>query len=252
MLNIIVSTWECVEVIWKNFDQIISYQLNIHQKLHCTDDSFFSDYINDACHTGYYTRSKSKRKCDLNSLTPRWAAHWVVSPLVLCSTRGVVEASRPCLASSSVPPASSPCDGHWWPVCCPCDLCLVLLLLSENKAFIRNVLCSSFLQGFVWLLHFLRMALVAEIFDFNEVQRISFSWGVLSFLYQRSLCQEFLLWHSGLRIQLHLGCCIRAGSIPGRCSGLEYPALLYLWCRVQLWLRFRPWPRNFHVPRVQP
>ena len=27
---------------------------------------------------------------------------------------------------------------------------------------------------------------------------------------------------------------------------------LKLWHRLQLWLRFDPWPRNFHVPHVQP
>ena len=28
--------------------------------------------------------------------------------------------------------------------------------------------------------------------------------------------------------------------------------LLQLWQRSQLWLRFDPWPRNFHMPQVQP
>ena len=28
-------------------------------------------------------------------------------------------------------------------------------------------------------------------------------------------------------------------------------ALPQLWCRWQLWLRFDPWPRNFHMPQVQ-
>ena len=29
-------------------------------------------------------------------------------------------------------------------------------------------------------------------------------------------------------------------------------ALLHLWCRVQLWLRFDPWPGNFHMLQVRP
>ena len=29
------------------------------------------------------------------------------------------------------------------------------------------------------------------------------------------------------------------------------PALLWLWCRWQLWLRFDPWPGSFHMLRVQ-
>ena len=28
-------------------------------------------------------------------------------------------------------------------------------------------------------------------------------------------------------------------------------ALPQLWCRWQWWLRFDPWPRNFHIPQVQ-
>ena len=29
---------------------------------------------------------------------------------------------------------------------------------------------------------------------------------------------------------------------PARHSGLKDPALLQLWCRLQLWFRFSPWP----------
>ena len=29
-------------------------------------------------------------------------------------------------------------------------------------------------------------------------------------------------------------------------------ALLQLWHKLQLWFRFSPWPRNFHMPWVQP
>ena len=29
------------------------------------------------------------------------------------------------------------------------------------------------------------------------------------------------------------------------------PSLPQLWCRLLLWLRINPWPRNFHVLQVQ-
>ena len=32
------------------------------------------------------------------------------------------------------------------------------------------------------------------------------------------------------------------GSIPGLLQWIKNPALLQLWCRSQLWLRFDPWP----------
>ena len=37
-------------------------------------------------------------------------------------------------------------------------------------------------------------------------------------------------------------------------SGLKDPALPQLWLRLrsQLWLELNPWPRNFHMPWVQP
>ena len=35
-------------------------------------------------------------------------------------------------------------------------------------------------------------------------------------------------------------------------SGLKDPALLHLWHRSQLWLRFSPWTGNFHMAWVQP
>ena len=35
-------------------------------------------------------------------------------------------------------------------------------------------------------------------------------------------------------------------------SGLKDPALLWLQCRLQLWLGLSPWPGNFHMPQVQP
>lgn len=36
------------------------------------------------------------------------------------------------------------------------------------------------------------------------------------------------------------------------CSGLKEPALLQLRFRSQLQLRFSLWPRNIHMPRLQP
>ena len=35
-------------------------------------------------------------------------------------------------------------------------------------------------------------------------------------------------------------------------SGLKDPVLPQLWCRVELQLRFNPWPKNFHMPRAWP
>ena len=36
--------------------------------------------------------------------------------------------------------------------------------------------------------------------------------------------------------------------IPSSVQGVKDPALPQLQCRWQLWLRFSPWPRNFHMP----
>ena len=33
-------------------------------------------------------------------------------------------------------------------------------------------------------------------------------------------------------------------------SGFKYPALLQLWCKSELWLRFSPWTENFHLPHL--
>jgi len=38
------------------------------------------------------------------------------------------------------------------------------------------------------------------------------------------------------------------GSIPGPRQWVKDPMLPQLWCGWQLWLRFNPWPRNFHMP----
>ena len=42
------------------------------------------------------------------------------------------------------------------------------------------------------------------------------------------------------------------GLIPGLAPRVKDPALLWLWCRRQLPLRFDPSSGNFHVPQVQP
>ena len=35
-------------------------------------------------------------------------------------------------------------------------------------------------------------------------------------------------------------------------AGVKDLVLLQLWCGLQLWLRFDPWPRNFHLPGMWP
>ena len=45
--------------------------------------------------------------------------------------------------------------------------------------------------------------------------------------------------------------CGSLGSIPGPVQWLKDPVLLQLWCRLQLWLGFDPWPRVFHISHVQ-
>ena len=39
---------------------------------------------------------------------------------------------------------------------------------------------------------------------------------------------------------------------PAQHSGLKDPALLHLWHRSQMWLRFSSWPRNFCLLQVRP
>ena len=60
--------------------------------------------------------------------------------------------------------------------------------------------------------------------------------------------KECPLWLRGLRIRLQRH---KLRSLAW-CSGLKDPALLQLQRRSQIWLRFNPWPRNFHILRVQP
>ena len=49
----------------------------------------------------------------------------------------------------------------------------------------------------------------------------------------------------------YLAClCGGACSIPSPVGWVKDPALLQLWHRSQLWFRFDPWPRNFHMPQL--
>ena len=47
-------------------------------------------------------------------------------------------------------------------------------------------------------------------------------------------------------------CLEGAGSIPSPEQWVKDPALLQLWLKLQLRLRFDPWPRNFCKPWMQP
>ena len=57
---------------------------------------------------------------------------------------------------------------------------------------------------------------------------------------------EFLLWHRGLRTQLQWPQVATEVQVPSlaQCSGFKDPALLQLWCRLQLPLKSDPWPGN--------
>lgn len=45
--------------------------------------------------------------------------------------------------------------------------------------------------------------------------------------------------------------CGVASSIPSPAQWVKDPALTQLWHRLQMRLRFGPWPCNFHMPQVQ-
>ena len=57
--------------------------------------------------------------------------------------------------------------------------------------------------------------------------------------------EEFLLWCSRLKTQHCLFGSV--GLSPGLARWVKDPALPQLWCRLQLWLGFSPWPGNFHM-----
>ena len=62
--------------------------------------------------------------------------------------------------------------------------------------------------------------------------------------------EEFPPWCNGLRTLLqHLGPLQRCRFDPWPQFD---PAMLQMWCRLQLHLGFIPWPRNFHMPQVRP
>ena len=46
--------------------------------------------------------------------------------------------------------------------------------------------------------------------------------------------------------------CAGKGLIPGPAQCIKDLLLLQLWHRLQFWLRFDPWPGNFHRPWMQP
>ena len=48
-----------------------------------------------------------------------------------------------------------------------------------------------------------------------------------------------------------LACLCGASLMPGPAQGVKDPALLQLWCRSKLQLRFNPLPRNCPMPQVQ-
>ena len=41
--------------------------------------------------------------------------------------------------------------------------------------------------------------------------------------------------------------CGGTGSNPSPAQWVKHLALLQVWCRLHLWLRFDPWRRNFHM-----
>ena len=58
-------------------------------------------------------------------------------------------------------------------------------------------------------------------------------------------------WVKNLTTVVPVAAGVRVQSL-GWCSGLKDLVLPQLWFRLQLRLRFDPWPRNFHMQRVQP
>ena len=51
----------------------------------------------------------------------------------------------------------------------------------------------------------------------------------------------------------NLAClCEGSGSIPRQAQWIKDLVLVQLWCRLQLWLGFDPWPGNVHMPWVWP
>lgn len=58
----------------------------------------------------------------------------------------------------------------------------------------------------------------------------------------------FLLWHCGLRTRLQW---LIAEAHWILSSELKELALLHLWRKLQLWLGFNSWPRNFHILLVR-
>ena len=84
---------------------------------------------------------------------------------------------------------------------------------------------------------------------YNNSQNLSVYQNYLRVLVKNVLCWEFLLWGSGLRMQLQLRVQLRSlwrSGFNSWHSGSKDPAL------PQLQLEFNPWPRNLHMLWVQP
>ena len=68
------------------------------------------------------------------------------------------------------------------------------------------------------------------------------------FLIYNSKAKEFPLWCRGIKSQLQQlqdSCSGTGVRSPAWHTGLKNPALL--WHKLQLWLKFDSWPRNFHM-----
>ena len=87
-------------------------------------------------------------------------------------------------------------------------------------------------------MHLLKQNII-KLVETSEAKQISLNLKIF---------QEFLLWHSGLRLQLQwLGSLWKHRFDPGLAQWVKGTVLLQLWRRSQLQLGFSAWPRNFHM-----
>ena len=88
-------------------------------------------------------------------------------------------------------------------------------------------ICITTILGFFF--SYLKLVINASKFQ-NPKQRITF--------FKKDI-EEFLLWHSRLKIDCSgSGCCRDADVIPDPVQWIKESALLRLWHRLQLWLEF--------------